>query len=97
MDEPVYRIVLIPRLPADSFPDVIFRTKKGFGVRATDEDVQSFRDQNILVVQLYADANVYAGAMVSKSKEEAIAAVESLQDQALAALDPGERDQFSLA
>jgi hypothetical protein len=97
MDETVYRIVLIPRLPAGLFVDVVFRTKRGFAIKASDQLVQSLKSQNIPVVELYASAEEYAGEMMNKSKEAAIAAIESLQDQALAALDPAERDQFSVA
>jgi hypothetical protein len=93
-DEP--RIVLIPRIPDDPVPDVVFETPVGFAVQATDADIQAFRAQSIAVIELYSTVDDYLSAMQNVSSDEAIAAVGTVQNQALAALDPSNRAQFSV-
>jgi hypothetical protein len=91
------RIVLIPRWPADMHLDLLFRTSKGFAVQISDAKIQALRDQGIAALQLYLTVNDYVSAMSNLSREQAIAAVETTQSQALAALNPSDRDQFSVA
>lgn len=91
------RIVLIPRWPADMHLDLLFRTSKGFAVQISDAKLQALRDQGIAALKLYSTANDYASAMSNLTREQALAAIETAQTQALAALDPSDRDQFSVA
>lgn len=95
MDQP--RVVLISRIPDDSAPDVIFETEAGFGVQATDDDLQVFQAQGIAVIDLYATVDDWAVAVQDLTRDDAIAAVEKVQNQALALLAPANRGQFSVA
>ncbi len=97
MADPIYRIVLIPRLPTKPRLDVLFHTPKGFGVQVTDADAQALKAQGIPLVELYASADEYSGAVLGKSRQDALAALQTVTDPAIAALDPGDRDQFSVA
>lgn len=95
MDQP--RVVLISRFPDDSAPDVVFETDAGFGVQATDADVQAFQAQGIAVAELYATVDDWVAAVQDLTRDDAIAAVGNVQNQALASLDPANRGQFSVA
>ena len=92
-----YPIVLVPRLPDTPYLGVVFRTDKGFAVRATEATLQSLKQQNISVVELFANTYEYLAAVSDRSAQEALAAIQDRQNQAIAALEPGDRDQFSVA
>jgi hypothetical protein len=95
MDQP--RIVLIPRIPDDSAPEVVFETDAGFAVEATDADVQAFQAQSIAVLQLYSTVDDWIAKIQDLTRDEAVAAAGNDQSQALASLDPASRGQFSVA
>jgi hypothetical protein len=90
------QIVLIPRMPEKFFPDVVFGVGKAFAVHARVADLQALKAEGIPAVTLYASAQEYQTAVFNLNRDQALAALTTRQNEAIAALDPADRDKFSV-